>query len=484
MIRNQTYDAVVVGAGPNGLGAAITLAQAGKSVILFEARETLGGGARTAELTLPGFKHDICSAIHPMGVTSPFFKTLELDKYGLEWIQPYIPLAHPLDDGTAVLVDRSVILTAETLGPDEGTYRELIGPLAADWDKLATDLLGPLRLPHHPFVFTRFGLRAFRSARGLAKTLFKGERARALFAGMAAHSMLPLEKPGSAAIGMVMCISAHAVGWPLARGGSQMIAAALSKYLRSIGGEISTGTHIESIEDLPEARAIILNVTPRQLLTMVPGLSDGYRQKLARYRYGPGIFKVDWALKAPIPWKAEECSRAGSVHLGGTMKEIAAAERAVWRGEHPEQPFVVLAQQSLFDSTRAPQGKHTAWGYCHVPNSSTFDMTERIEEQIERFAPGFKKCIITRNIMPPAELERYNPNYIGGDILGGVHDIWHQLVRPSATLGPYETPVKGLYICSSSTPPGPGVHGMCGFHAAQAALSGVLGQLSKSRSKV
>lgn len=474
MTNDRTYDAIVVGSGPNGLAAAITLARAGCTVLVLEARQTIGGGTRSAELTLPGFVHDVCSVVHPLGIGSPFFRTLPLAERGLEWVEPSAPLAHPFDDGTAAMLERSVEATGGTLGRDARAYRELMTPLVAEWEKLAGEILGPLHVPRHPFVLARFGLYALRPARDLARSVFEGERARAFFAGLAAHSMLRLEVPVSAAVGLVLGIVGHAVGWPLARGGSQRIAAALGGVLHALGGEIATGVQVESLDDLPPARAILCDVTPRQLLRIAGRrLPAAYRRRLVGYRYGPGVFKVDWALDGPIPWKVADCARAGTVHLGGSLEEIAAAERAVWRGEPPEKPFVLIAQPSLFDPTRAPPGKHTVWAYCHVPNGSTFDMTGRIEAQIERFAPGFRERVLARSAMSPAALEAYNPNYIGGDINGGVQD-WRQLfTRPAPRLVPYSTPAKGLYLCSASTPPGGGVHGMCGYHAAMAALRAV-----------
>lgn len=472
MPTHYDYDAIVVGAGPNGLAAAITLARGGLSVLVLEAKDTIGGGARTAELTLPGFVHDVCSAVHPLGVGSPFFRQLPLEKHGLAWIQPPAPLAHPLDDGSAVLLERSIQATGQWLGPDAAAYSQLLAPLVEDWDKLAVDVLGPLPIPpRFPFALARLGLRALRSARGLAQALFSGERARALMAGMAGHSMLPLERSPTAAFGLLLAITGHAVGWPVARGGSQKIIEALASYLCTLGGEIVTGRLVESIDELPAARLLMFDVTPRQLLAIAGHrFSAGYRRRLDRYRYGPGVFKVDFALDGPIPWRAEACRRAGTLHLGGSMAEIAAAERAVWRGEHPERPFVLLAQQSLFDATRAPEGKHTVWAYCHVPHGSTLDVTKRIEAQIERFAPGFQERILARSAKSPLAMEQYNPNYVGGDINGGVQDLRQHFTRPTLRLVPYSTPVKGLYLCSSSTPPGGGVHGMCGFSAAQAAL--------------
>jgi phytoene dehydrogenase-like protein len=471
MSRESTCDAIVVGSGPNGLAAAITLAQAGRSVRVVEARETVGGGTRSAELTLPGFLHDVCSAIHPLGLGSPFFRSLPLAEHGLEWVHPPAALAHPLDDGTVVIVERAVAATAEGLGPDANAYRRLMALLVANWPKLQRDLLAPLRLPRHPLAVARFGLQAIRSAYSLARGQFRGDRARAIFGGMAAHSLLPLEHPGSASFGLVLSILAHAVGWPMARGGSQRIADALASYLVSLGGEIITGRTVTSMDDLAPAHVVLFDVTPRQLLEIVGArLPARYRSRLARYRYGPGVFKMDLALDGPIPWKAKACERAATVHLGGTLDEIAASERAVWQGKHPAQPFVLLAQQSLFDASRAPEGTHTVWAYCHVPNGSTFDMTERIEKQIERFAPGFRERILARSVRSAVQMEEYNPNYVGGDINGGVQDLWQHFARPALRLVPYSTPDKRIYLCSSSTPPGGGVHGMCGYHAARAAL--------------
>jgi phytoene dehydrogenase-like protein len=471
MPNHYSYDAIVVGAGPNGLSAAITLARAGCSVLVLEAQEAIGGGTRSAELTLPGFVHDICSAIQPLGLASPAFRTLPLAEHGLEWIHPPAPLAHPFDDGTAAILERSIEATGETLGSDAAAYRRLMEPLVADWNKLEGTLLGPLQVPRHPLALARFGLYAPWPASSFAKRLFKGEHARGMFAGLAAHSIMALDKPVTTAFGLVLGLLGHAVGWPIPRGGSQKIADALASYLRSLGGEIRTETRVESIEELPPARAILFDVTPRQLLRIAGHrLPKGYQRRLAFYRYGPGVFKVDIALNGPIPWRAAECTRAGTVHLGSSLAEIVASERAMWRGEPPEKPYVLVAQQSLFDSTRAPEGKHTVWAYCHVPHGSTFDMTERIEAQIERFAPSFRDRILARHVMTPAALEQHNANYIGGDINGGVQDIWQLFTRPTTRLVPYATPAEGIYICSSSTPPGGGVHGMCGYFAALAAL--------------
>ena len=465
-------DAVVVGAGPNGLAAAITLARAGRSVLLVEAEETVGGGTRTAELTLPGFRHDVCSAIHPMALASPFFRTLPLDEHGLEFIHPPTPLAHPFDDGTAAVLERSVETTADALGTDAAAYRGLIGPLATSAAQLVPSILRPpLWPPRHPLAMARFGLQGLRSAVDLASARFEGEPARALLAGSAAHSTLSLRRRPSASFGLVLTLLGHAVGWPIPRGGSQAIADALASYLRSLGGEIVTGRRVESIDELPSARAMLFDVTPRQLVRLAGHRFPArYRRALERYRYGAGVFKVDFALDGPVPWTAAACARAGTVHLGGTMDEIAASEHTVALGGHAQRPYVLLAQQSLFDPTRAPQGNHTVWSYCHVPNGSTFDMTARLEAQIERFAPGFGDRILARSVMAPAELERHNANLVGGDINGGIQDLAQLFARPLARAVPYSTPAQGVFICSSSTPPGGAVHGMCGHLAARAAL--------------
>ena len=469
------YDVVVVGSGPNGLAAAVELARNGCSVVVLEAENTVGGGTRSAELTLPGFVHDVGSAIHPLGYASPFFSTLPLEEHGLEWVHPPAPLVHPFDDGTAAVLERSVEKTGETLGQDAGAYQRFMEPIARDFDRIIDSLLGPPRLPRHPFALARFGLRALRSARGLAEDLFEGEKARGLFAGNAAHSFLPMEQAPSAAFGLVLSTVGHAAGWPFPKGGSQKIADALISYLRSLGGEVYAGTRVRAVEEVPRTRAVLFDVTPRQLLEISGHHFPGrYRRALGRYRYGPGVFKVDFALDGPIPWEAEGCGRAGTVHLGGTLDEISAGEAAVSRGEHPERPFVLLAQQSLFDDTRAPEGKHTVWAYCHVPNGSTVDMTERIERQIERYAPGFRDRILAKSKMGPADLQRINANHIGGDINGGLQDLGQLFTRPVVRLTPYSTPAAGLYLCSSSTPPGGGVHGMCGFFAARDALATTL----------
>ena len=440
-------------------------------MLVVEGRDTVGGGARSAALTLPGFLHDVCSAVHPMAAGSPFFSTLPLSEHGLDWVHPPAPLAHPLDDGTAVMMERSVEATADGLGPDAASYSALFVPLVSDWDKLTVDILGPLRFPRHPLVTARFGLTGLRSARSVAQARFRGERARALFAGLAAHSILPLERPLSAAFGLVLGAAGHAVGWPMPRGGAQRISGALASHLTSLGGRIETGVPVERLEDVPAAAVTLLDMTPRQVVKIAGRRLPGrFRRSLDAYRYGPAAFKVDWALSGPVPWSASECARAGTVHLGGSMDEIANAERDVWLGRHPDRPFVLLSQPSLFDPSRAPEGRHTVWAYCHVPNGSRFDMTDRIEAQVERFAPGFRERILKRSVRSPAALEEYNPNCVGGDINGGVQDLGQLFSRPARMLNPYSIPSTDIYICSSSTPPGGGVHGMCGYFAARAAL--------------
>lgn len=464
------YDAVVVGAGPNGLAAAIALARSGRSVLVIEAKATIGGGARTAELTLPGFRHDICSAIHPLGLGSPFLRTLPWDRLGVEWMQPDLPLAHPLDDGSAVGLHRSFAETAASIGRDGGAWRALLAPLAADWEKLAPTLLGPHPFSPHLLALARFGLPGLLPANVLPRLAFREERARALFAGLAAHSFLDFAQPFSSAFGLVLGMLAHAVGWPIPRGGSQAIVDGMAQYLRELGGDIVCGWEVESLEELPKSRAVLLDVTPRQFLRLAgERLPAGYRRQLEGYRYGPGVFKIDYALSEPVPWRAEECRRAGTVHVGGALAEIAASERAANRGELAARPYVLVAQQSLFDASRAPAGKQTLWAYCHVPHGSTADRTEAIEQQIERFAPGFRETILARSIRNTQAIEAYNPNYIGGDINGGVQDIRQLWSRPLLRWPPYSTPLAGVFLCSSSTPPGGGVHGMCGHHAARAA---------------
>lgn len=464
--------ATVVGSGPNGLAAAIELARSGLSVRVLEANKTIGGSVRSGELTLPGFVHDICSAVHPLALASPFFKTVPLDAQGLEWIQPPAAVAHPLDDGTAVVLERSIEDTCQNLTSDAGSYRKLIKPLADDWQNLFADILGPPRFPRSPITFARFGLKAMRSARGLANARFRTERARALFAGLAAHSMLSLDQYFTASFPLVLATAGHAVGWPIARGGSQNITEALSSYLQSLGGEIRASERVENVDELLASNAMVLcDLSTRGMLTVAGHLFPlNFRRKLERFRYDVGAFKVDWALDAPIPWKAADCARAATVHIGGNLDEIAASEATFMSGKPADKPFVLLAQPSLFDSTRAPLGKHTAWAYCHLPAGSTEDMAERIENQIERFAPGFRDCVIERTATPPAEMERHNANLVGGHINGGTQDFYQMFLRPTARL--YSTPVKRLFMCSASTPPGGGVHGMCGYYSARAALKG------------
>ena len=470
-MRSQTggYDAVVIGAGPNGLAAAITLAQAGRSVAVYEAEATPGGGARSAELTLPGYSHDVCSAIYPLAIGSPFFRTLPLAQHGLRWIHPLAPLAHPFDDGTAVIVERSIDATATQLGADSAAYCRLMKYFCSRWDGLDTDLLGPLRLPRHPLALARFGFHALRPAERFARSFFATARARAVFAGLAAHSMLPLDALGSAAFGLVLAITAHSVGWPIPCGGAQKLTDALVGFARSLGVEFFMDRRIATLSELPAARAVLCDVTPRQLLKLAgEDLPASFQRQLQSYRYGMGAFKIDWALSAPVPWKAAACARAATVHVGGSFEEIAASEHAAARGDSNQRPFVLLAQPSLFDDTRAPAGKHTLWGYCHVPHGSNQNRLDQIESQIERFAPGFRDVVLARSIRSPLDLELHNANLIGGDINGGSAELGQLFLRPTWRL--YGTPVKSLYLCSASTPPGGGVHGMCGYFAARLAL--------------
>jgi phytoene dehydrogenase-like protein len=471
MTSTARYDAVIVGSGPNGLAAAITLARAGRSVLVIEGRDTVGGGMRTAELTLPGFRHDICSAVHPLGMASPFFRSLPLEQHGLRWVQPDAPLAHPLDHGEAVVLDRSFDATAAYLGRDAAAYRRLMEPLAERWQEILGDLLGPLSVPSHPVPFARFGAGAILPAATLARAWFRGQRARALFAGLAGHSIMPLQRPLTAAYGLMLGLLAHGVGWPMPAGGSQSIADALASYLRSLGGEIRTGWWVQSLAELPPAGAYLFDITPRDLLKIAgDALPASYQRTLRRYRYGPGVFKLDYALDGPIPWRNSAVSRGGTVHVGGALAEIAASEQDVWQGRHSQRPFVLVVQPSLFDPSRAPAGQHVLWAYCHVPNGSTVDMTAAIEGQIERFAPGFRDRILGRSAMNAMQMEQYNPNYVGGDINSGVQDLFQHFTRPAVRISPYTTPNPRIFLCSSATPPGGGVHGMCGYWAAQAVL--------------
>jgi phytoene dehydrogenase-like protein len=473
--------AAVIGAGPNGLSAAITLAQAGISTKLFEASATVGGAARTGELTLPGFHHDLGSSVFPMAAASPFFNSLPLGRYGLRWIQPPVPLAHPLDDGTAVLLEHDLAATCANLGSpsDAASYRSLLQPLIEDWPALCREILGPvLHLPHSPLLLARFGLYGMLPAATLARSAFKGARARALLAGLAAHSVMRLTTPFSSAIGLVLAAAGHTTGWPIAEGGAQSIAAALAAHFESLGGTIQLNHRVATLSELEPADAILCDVTPRQLRQLaavdLQQHHRGYDRQLARYRYGPGVYKIDWALSDPIPWTAPDCGRAATVHLGGSLEEIIAAEAEPWKsargsgrngkGSDAPKPFVLLVQPSLFDPSRAPAGRHTAWAYCHVPNGSDVPLAAAIEAQVERFAPGFGDCILARSVMPPSDLEEWNPNLIGGDISGGAMTPRQLLLRPTPSL--YRTALPRVFLCSSSTPPGGAVHGMCGHLAA------------------
>ncbi|MGM0545729.1 MAG: phytoene desaturase family protein [Bacteroidota bacterium] len=468
----MSYDALIIGSGPNGLAAGIRLAQKGLSVKIFEKADTIGGGTRTLELTQPGFYHDICSAIHPMAKASPFLNSLPLEEYGLEWIHPEVPVAHPLDNKPVTALFRSLDKTVDHLGEDGRTYRRWITPFIDNWDELVSDILAPFSpIPSNPILMARFGIKALRSANGFAKR-YKTERARALFAGIAAHGIMPFDKIATAAIGLVLGTAAHTVGWPYPKGGSHAITKAMATYFESLGGEIETGVEITTVDELPQSQTILFNNTPQQILNIAgKHLPQSYANKLQKYEYGQGVFKLDFALSEPIPWKEELCRKAGTVHLGGTLEEIAASEKQSASGQHPNKPYVLVAQQSLWDDSRAPEGQHTGWAYCHVPNGATKDMTEPIIRQIERFAPGFRDCIIDKHVMHSRDMQAYNPNYIGGDINGGRADITQLFTRPAGLFDPYHIPKTNMYIASSSTPPGGGVHGMCGYHAAESVLS-------------
>lgn len=469
-MQKTDYDAIVVGAGPNGLAAAIMLQQHGLQVLLVEGKDTIGGGMRSAQLTLPGYVHDVCSAIHPLAVLSPYLSTLPLQQHGLEFIYPPIAAAHPFDDGSCAILTQSVAATAQSLGSDAKTYMQLMQPVVDAWPIIADDILAPLHIPKHPLLMAQFGLKALQPATRLARR-FSSRQAKGLLAGMAAHAIQPLTNMATSAIALVLLASAHVKGWPVVKGGSQAIANAMAAYFTSLGGTIQTGFYITSLQQLPSARAVLFDVTPKQLLQIAGHkFSSIYKWQLQRYRYGMGTFKIDWALDAPIPFTNEACKQAGTIHIGNTLEEIAAGEKLTSKGIHTDKPFVLLAQQSLFDVTRTPPGKHAAWAYCHVPAGSTKDITSIIEQQVERFAPGFKDCILARHTFNSAEMEEYNPNYIGGDINGGIIDIAQLFTRPALRLSPYKTSAKGLYICSSATPPGGGVHGMCGYHAARRVL--------------
>jgi phytoene dehydrogenase-like protein len=470
---NHGFDAVVVGSGPNGLAAGIELARAGVKTLILESKASVGGGMRTAEITLPGFHHDICSAVHPMAAMSPFLKGLPLQNFGLEWCHPEVLLAHPLDGGRAAALWRGLGLTAESMHARDGRrWRQLFAGHLSIVDEMFKDLLGPLPLfPRHPIALARFGLGAMRSAMGFARGNFESEETRALFAGNAAHGVLPLDRMFTAAISLALSLAGHAGGWPVAKGGSQSIANALARYFESLGGTILCNAELRDVRDYAGARAILFDTGPHAMARIAQArLPEGYRRRLEKFRYGPGVFKLDLAVSSPIPWKNELCRKAGTVHVGGTLEEVAASEQANAEGKVHERPFVLVAQQSVCDATRAPDGKHTVWAYAHVPAGSTEDVSERILAQIERFAPGFRQTILATHKMNTRDFAAYNANNVGGDVIGGVMDLSQMFTRPVARWNPYTTPDKGIYICSSSTPPGGGVHGMCGFHAARAAL--------------
>lgn len=464
--------AIIIGAGPNGLSAAITLQQSGVDTTVLEAGSTAGGAARTAEVTLPGFHHDLGSSVYPMGAASPFFNSLPLARYGHRWIEPPAPLAHPLDDGTAVMLEHDLAATCAGLGhaSDGASYRSLVKPLADDWPAFVREILGPVvHLPHSPLLLARFGVYAALPAATLARSSFKGERARALFAGMAAHSVLPLTAPFSSAVGLVLAAAGHTTGWPIADGGAQALTRSLVEHLESIGGSVVLDHSVADLRETASADAVLCDISPRQLISVAGGdMPASYRRQLESFRYGPGAYKIDWALSEPIPWKAKDCLRAATVHVGGTLDEMIASEAAPWSGGSVERPFVLLVQPSLFDFSRAPSGKHTAWGYCHVPNGSTASYFEAIEAQVERFAPGFRDCILARTITTPANFEAWNANLIGGDLSGGAMTPRQLVFRPTSSL--YSTAIPKVFLCSSSTPPGGGVHGMCGHLAANRAL--------------
>lgn len=468
---NKKYDVVIIGSGPNGLSAGIALSEKGLGVLIIEGADTPGGGTRTDELTLPGFHHDVCSAVHPMGYLSPYLKTLPLDKFGLEWIIPKASVAHPLDDKEAVMLSKSLEETACNLGVDQQRYKKLVLPFVKKADNLLADSLKPLGIPKDPWLLMQFGLKAFQPASLYAKHAFKDERTKALFAGCAAHSVLPFNKFFTTAIGLMFLTTAHVENWAIPKGGSQSISKALSAYYTSLGGEFMFSTKIEDYNQLPEAKKYIFDTDPIQLAEIAKDqLPKSFGKRLKKYRYGPGVFKIDYALDAPIPWNDPNCLDASTVHIGGTFKEIAASEKDAWEGRHNKKPFVMLSQQSQFDTTRAPNGKHTGWAYCHVPHGSRVDMSPFIEEQIERFAPGFKDTVLAKRTMNTEDFYKYNPNYMGGAITGGAADIFQLFTRPVARMDPYSTPNENIFICSASSPPGGGVHGMCGFYAAKSVL--------------
>jgi phytoene dehydrogenase-like protein len=473
----EQFDVVVIGAGPNGLAAAIALSRAGLSTLVVEARSTPGGGTRTEQSTLPGLLHDVCSTVHPLGAASPFFRSLGLQRFGLEWIESPAPLVHLLNDGTTVTLERSLQATAARLGADGAAYRRLLEPFVERFDPLMRMVLGPLHAPEEPFLLARFGLLALQSMRALARRNFEGQAAAALLGGISAHAMLPLDAAATASFALVLAAAGHAVGWPIARGGSGAIARALSMCLEELGGKIRVNQPIAHLHELPRARAYVFDVTPRQLLEIAgSALPEGYRRRLARFRYGPGVFKMDWALSQPIPWKQQECARACTVHLSGDLDQVNAAEAAAHAGGVARYPFVLLVQPSLFDPTRGSANRHTAWAYCHVPHGSDVDASEAIESHIERYAPGFRDIVLARATKNALDMQSYNANYVGGDINGGLATLGQLFFRPVARLDPYATPAPHIFLCSSSTPPGGGVHGMCGYWAARQVAWRVFGR--------
>lgn len=473
---NPEFDAVIVGSGPNGFSSGILLAKQGLKVKIIEAEETIGGGTRTKELTEPGFLHDVCSAVHPTGIGSPFFRTLPLADFGLEWIHPKYPVAHPLEAGDAMIVSKSLEETLKRMGKDSKNYKNLVQSFVEGWEYLSHDLLAPVRIPNNPLSMARFGWFGVLSAKLLANSIFDTAKVKAYFAGLAAHSIVPLEKSFTGSFGLVFAATIHSVGWPIAKGGSASITNALAGYFKSLGGIIETGNRISTTSDLPYSKVTLFDLTPHQIVSIADRkLPQEFKKKYLKYKYGSGAFKMDFALSEPVPWTNSDCTEAGTLHLGGSFEEIAYSERETWKGNHPKKPYVLLSQPSLFDNTRAPEGKHTLWAYCHVPNGSDKDCSEEIINQIERYAPGFREIIISSHSMTAPEFEAYNANYIGGDINGGAQTFKQLIGRPIFQWDPYKLPVNGMYICSSSSPPGGGVHGMCGYHAAKSALKNEFG---------
>lgn len=473
---NPEYDAVVVGSGPNGLSAAVRLAQKGLKVLVQESGSSIGGGTRTAELTEPGFLHDVCAAVLPTTVSSPYLSSLPLEEYGLKYIYPEISYAHPLEGGRAISIYHSLDKTLENLGNGASAYKKLYENFIKEWTSLSEDVFGTLRFPSHPLLMAQFGYKGMLSAEKLVHTYFNNPALKAAFAGCAAHSILPLDKAFSASFGLVLGTSAHATGWPVAKGGTHKVTKALADHFQHLGGSIQTNSKVKELADIPSCKTILFDLIPHQIAEIADSdLPSSYRNKLLNYKYGPGSFKIDWALSEPVPWKNPELRKAGTVHLGGTFEEIAESEQMVWEGKHPKKPYVIVTQASLFDESRAPKGNHTLWAYCHVPNGSTQNMTNEIEDQIERYAPGFRDTIISKHRMNTKQFQAYNPNYIGGDINGGAQYFKQLIGRPVLKWNPYKIPGKSMYICSSSTPPGGGVHGMCGYHAAQSALKNEFG---------